>query len=164
VIRVALLLVALGGVARAEPVEVLDGQSRWTLELPAGFSAEEVEELGEGVMLARYSDAGGRRVVVARLRGNTDGAYSGERGYFAGLEEGVKRQTPGYRRLAATQRKLGRTGKIPVYDLWFRAGDAVRGSRFVLLKGYALLLTVHAPRTRRVDRALKTALESFSPS
>lgn len=100
---------------------------------------------------------------MARLRGHTDGAYAGERAYFAGLEEGVKKETAGYRRISAAQRRLGRTKSIPVYDLWFRAGDAVRGSRFVFLKGYALVVTVHAPRARRVDGVLKKALESFAP-
>jgi hypothetical protein len=162
-VRIPVLLVALGGAAGAEPLEILDGQARWGIELPDGFSAEETEELGEGTMLARFSDPAGRRVVVARLRGNTDGAYDGARSYFAGLEEGVKAQTPGYRRLASAQRKLGKKGKIPAFDLWFRAKGAVRGSRFVLLKGYALVLTVDAPSARRVDRALKKALESFAP-
>jgi hypothetical protein len=115
-------------------------------------------------MLARFADEQGRRVVVARVRGNTVGAYDGSRAYFDGLEEGVRRQTEGYRRLATARKQVGRRGKVPVYDLWYRAGPAVRGARFVLLKGYALVLTVHAPGTRRVDRALKKTLESFAPA
>jgi hypothetical protein len=163
VIRALAVACALAGAAAAEPVEVLDGPSRWRLDLPPGFREEPVLELPDGVMLARHEDARGRRVTVARARGNTEGAYGDERAYFTGLEEGVRRHTPGYRRLAATQRKIGRRGKIPVYDLWWRADGAVRGSRFVLLRGYALVLTVHAPGARRVDPALKKTLESFTP-
>jgi hypothetical protein len=161
--RAALVIMLVARAAAADPVDVLDGQTRWQIDLPAGFAAEEPEPLGEGTMLARFADDAGRRVVVARLRGNTDGAYDGTKAYFAGLEEGVKRQSPGYKRLVAAQRKLGAHGKIPGYDLWYRTGEAVRGSRFALLRGYALVVTVHLPGARRIDRSLKKALESFGP-
>jgi hypothetical protein len=156
-------LVALALLARAAAAEtVLDGKTPWRLELPEGFVADaDPPAMDEGGLLASWHDGRGRRIAVGRLRGNTDGGRAGDRAYYAGLEEGVRRATPGYRRLAATRRTLG--GKIPAFDLWYRGRDAVRGARFVVLRGYALVLSVHAPGARKIEPALRRALESFAP-
>ncbi len=158
-------VLAVAGAVDAAPARtvITDGDSRWSLALPPGFTAEEPADLERGTMLASFGQTGGRRIVIARLRLNTDAAYAGDPAYLAGLEDGVKRETPGYRRLAATARKLGTGGRIPAYDLWYRTRDAVRASRFVFLRGYAVVMTVQAPRARRVDPVLKRALESFAP-
>jgi len=162
VIRFAVCLLLLASTAGAEPTTVLDGTAPWRVELPPGFTADDaLADLDEGGQLAGWRDGAGRRIVVGRLRGNTDDGLAGERSYFAGLEEGVAKDTPGYRKLRSARRKLPRS--LVAYDLWFRSGDAVRGARFVILRGYALVLSVHAPRTRRIDPALRGALESFVP-
>jgi hypothetical protein len=166
VIRILALAIAIAAPAegRAEPAVVMDGSTGWRLDLPDGFVADPPEELGEGTLLASFTGPAGRRVRVARLRGHTDPARAGERSFLAGVEEAVRASTPGYRRLSrGVARKLGRTGRIPAHDLWWRAGDAVRGARFVWLRGYALVVTVEAPRSRRIDPRLRRVLEDFQP-
>jgi hypothetical protein len=159
------LLAALAGAASAERALVADGGTTWVLELPAGYAREDPPpSVPDGSLLASFAAPGGRRVLVQRVRANTDGAHDGDAGYFAGLEEGVRNEAQGYRRISGTSRKLGRSGKIPAYDLWYRSGEALRGTRFVLRSGYALIVTVHAPRTRRPDRALKAIVEKFVPA
>src|SRR5262249_59138952 len=91
-----------------------------------GGPPADLPEVTEGKALAAWSSDHGRLVVV-RMRGNTDAAYDPKSSYLAGLEEGVAKESPGYHRLAATQRKLGPSGqsgkkkkkKLPAYDLWF---------------------------------------------
>jgi hypothetical protein len=162
-IRALGLLALLSGVAAAEPARVLDGTTGWRVDLPDGFDVdEEPPALDEGGVLAGWHDGRGRRVAVGRLRGNTDGGREGDRAYLAAIEAGVARATTGYRKLRAARRTLA-PRKLVAYDLWYRSGDAVRGARFVILRGYALVLSVHAPRTRRIDPALRRALESFRP-
>jgi hypothetical protein len=142
---------------------VLVGES-WQIDLPGGWSPVDPPALAEGLVLGSYAGDGGRRLVVARLRGNTDGAYAQSKTYFGGLEEGVKKDTDGYRRLSARELKLGKRKQIPAYDLWYRAGAAVRGSRFVLLRGYAIVATIEIPRARRVDAGARKILESLGPA
>lgn len=159
---VAALLLLAARVASAEVV--LDGDTRWSVELPPDFERDDPPpQIPEATLLASYHGPGGRQIAVLRLRANTDGAKAGNASYFAGLEAGVKNEADGYRRLSATPRKLGRTGKLPAYDLWYRSGDAVVGTRFVLLSGYALILTARTPRARRADAAARRVVERFVP-
>ena len=52
-----------------------------------------------------------RLVVLARMRGNTDGAWADARAqvqaFHDGVEAGVKKRVPGYRRLERKGRALG---------------------------------------------------------
>ena len=162
-IRFAAAALLVAGSAAAEPARVLDGTTPWRVDLPDGFEVdEEPPALDEGGLLAGWHDDGGRRVTVGRLRVNTDAGLDGDRAYFASIEAGVAGATKGYRKLRSAKHTLP-PRKLVAYDLWYRSGDAVRGARFVILRGYALVLGVHAPRTRRIDPALRKTLESFSP-
>ena len=162
-IRIAAVLLLVAGTAAAEPSRVLDGTTPWRVDLPDGFDVdEEPLQLDEGGLLAAWHDRAGRRIAVGRLRGNTEDGLDGEKAYFAAIEEGVARETKGFRKLRSTRRTLP-PRKLVAYDLWYRSGDAVRGARFVILRGYSLVLSVHAPRTRRIDPALRRTLESFAP-
>ena len=129
--------------------------------MPAGWQAIALPDLPEGKALAAYA-SGERRVVVARLRANTDGAFEGKAAFFAGLEQGVQRDAEGYRRLAASVRKLGKR-RLPGYDLWYRAGGTVHGARFIFTRTYAFVLHLELPDAQAVDKAAKRLLESFQP-
>ncbi len=157
------LLVCVASAATAAPVVVGDFTPRWRVDLPDGWRAEEPPEVTGGSVMASWLAGGGRRLVVARLRGNTDAAYAGDATFFSKLEEGVRRDTEGYRRLSARRRTFGERHKIPGYDLWYRTKDGVRGTRFVIMRGYAVMATLEAPRARKVDAAARKIVESFEP-
>jgi hypothetical protein len=149
--------------AAAAPVAIVDDETRWQLDLPDGWETIEVPAPATGKTLAAFA-AGARRVVVARVRGNTDGAYDGKPGFYAGLEEGVAQAVPGYARLSGEPKKLGKKGKLPAYDLWYRTGDGVRGVRFIFLHGYTLMATTDLPGQRSVARDARRLIESFGPA
>lgn len=128
-------------------------------ELPPGWEAEPPPELPTGKALAAYASAG-RRLLVARLRTPTEGAYAGRAAFFAGVEDGVRQESPGYQRLAGGVRKLG---KRPAFDLWYRAGGALHGVRFVFLRGLVVVLRLELGDARAVDRGARRLLESFRP-
>jgi hypothetical protein len=140
-----------------------DGE-RWQVDLPDGWETAAIPATQQGAILATYERTGGWRLVVARLRGNTDAAYDGDQTFFSGLEDGVRQDADGYRRLAAKQRTFGKKNKIPVYDLWYRTTSGVRGSRFFLMKGYVVVGTIEVPRARKVDAAARRILESMAPA
>lgn len=158
----ALALLGAVRVAAAAPTVVPDDDSRWQIDLPDGWAPAELPEVTEGKTLAAWSSDHGR-LVVARMRGNTDAAYDPKSSYLAGLEEGVAKEAPGYRRLAATQRKLGKKKKLPAYDLWFRTGTGVRGIRFIFMKNYTVLASIDVPGIRKIGPESKKILESFGP-
>ncbi len=160
--RVAAAVFLLTSLAAAAPAVVSDDDSRWQLDLPDGWTAAELPEVIEGKALAAWSSAHGRLAVV-RLRGNTDAASDPKSSYVAGVEEGVAKESPGYRRLAATQRKLGKKKKLPAYDLWFRTGAGVRGIRFIFMKNYTMLATIDVPGATQVGPESKKIIESFAP-
>jgi hypothetical protein len=158
----AVVLLA-ASVAVAAPAVVTDDDSHWQLDVPDGWTPADLPEITEGKALAAWSSNHGRLVIV-RMRGNTDAAYDGKAAYFAGLEEGVQKEAPGYHRLAATQRKLGKKKKIPAYDLWYRAAAGVRGIRFIFMKNYSVLATVDVPGATKIGPEAKKILESFGPA
>jgi hypothetical protein len=153
----ALALVAR--VAAAEPVTVSVDDVDLRIDLPAGWDATPPPELPAGRALAAYASAG-RRLVIARLRASTEGAYAARPAYFAGIEDGVRQESPGYQRLAGGARKLG---KRPAYDLWYRAGGAVHGARFIFLRGLVVVARLELPDARAVERGARHLLESFKP-
>lgn len=149
--------------AEAAPTVVAEDDSRWQLDLPDGWSPAELPEVTEGKALAAWSSDHARLVVV-RMRGNTDAAYDARSSYLAGLEAGVAKEAPGYRRLAATQRKLGKKKKVlPAYDLWFRTSAGVRGIRFVFMKNYTVLASIDIPGASKIGPESKKIIESFGP-
>ena len=157
----ALLGVALlARAAAAEPITFAADDVKWQLDLPAGWTAAPLPELASGRALAAYA-SDGRRLLVARLRVNTDGAYQGQASYFAGVEDGVEKESAGYQRLSARVRKLG---KRPAYDLWYRADGTVHGARFVFLRGSVVVLRLDLADAPAVERTARRILESFHPS
>jgi len=161
-VRWLVVVALLARASEAAPAVVSDDDSRWQLDLPDGWTPAAPPEVTEGKPLAAWSSAHGR-VVVVRLRGNTDAAYDPKSSYLAGLEEGVAKESPGYRRLAATQRKLGKKKKLPAYDLWFRTSAGVRGIRFIFMKNYTMLATIDVPGATRIGPESKKIIESFAP-
>ena len=152
------LLVVLGAL-----VVIGDVSPRWQLDLDESWRAVPTTDTAGGNILAAYSRAPGWRLVVARQRGNTDAAYDGDRTFTDGLEEGVRRDTGGYKRLSLKQRAItGRKVKIPVVDLWYRTDGGVRGTRFVIMKGYAVMATIDLPGSKKPDKLAKKVLEGFS--
>ncbi len=157
------LAVVLAATRAGAPFVITDDEDRWQLELPDGWTAVDPPQPATGRALAAYA-ARGRRLVVARVRGNTDGAYDGRPGFFVGLEDGVARETPGFVRLAGGAKKLGKKRKLPAYDVWYRAGREVFGIRFVFLRGYSVMATLEIPGARAVPRDARRLLESFGPA
>ena len=163
--RAAVAAFFVTSLAAAAPTVVADDDSRWQLDLPDGWAPAELPEVTEGKALAAWSSDHGRLVVV-RMRGNTDAAYDPKSSYLAGLEEGVAKEAPGYHRLAATQRKLGpskKKKKLPAYDLWFKTSDGVRGIRFIFMKNYTVLASIDVPGLRKIGPESRKILESFGP-
>jgi hypothetical protein len=147
--------------AGAHPVTIDDDDDdvALRLDLPDGWKPEEPPSLATGRALAAYA-ADGRHAVVARLHANTDGAYHAPARYLAGVEDGVQKETPGYRRLERKVRKLGRR---PALDLWYAAEDGVHGARFVFFHGLVVLLRVDLPEAHTVDAAARRLVEGFGP-
>lgn len=144
-------------------VTIGDASPRWQLDLDDSWRAVATTDTAGGNILAAYHREPGWRLVVARQRGNTDAAYEGDRAFADGLEEGVRRDTGGYQRISLKQRAIsGRKVKIPVVDLWYRTPDGVRGTRFVIMKGYAVMATIDLPGSRRPDKLARKVLEGFS--
>jgi hypothetical protein len=141
-----------------------DGDLRWQLDLPDGWKPADAPDAGAGTTMGSWAGDGERRLVIARLRGNTDGAYAGQRSWWSGLEDGVRESTEGYKRLSSRALKLGKKKQIPAYDLWYRARGGVRGSRFVMFRGRAVVATIDLPHARKVEAGAKKILESFIPS
>ena len=110
-----------------------------------------------------------RLVVLARMRGNTDGAWAEERArvqaFHDGVEAGVKKRVQNYRRLERRGRTLG-ARKVPALDLWYRTGAGkarrVVGVRFLFFRTIGFFLVVESPGSR-VDRDTRKLLESFGP-
>ena len=161
--RLLVLAVFLPSLAAAAPTIVTEDDSHWQIDLPDGWTPADLPAVVEGKALAAWSSER-RRLVVVRMRGNTDAAYDSKSSYLAGLEEGVAKEVPGYRRLAATQRKVGgKKRKLPVYDLWFRTAGGVRGIRFIFMKNYTVLASVDLPGATKIPSEARKMLESFVP-
>jgi len=161
-LKLALALALLARVAWAEPITIHGDDIAWRLDLPPGWEAADPPELPAGRALAAYT-SDGRQLLVARLRINTDGAYDGKSAYFAGVEDGVQKETLSYHRLAGGAHKLGKRRRLPAFDLWYRGERAIHGARFVFLRGYVVVLRIDLPEARTVERAAKRLLESFQP-
>jgi len=161
--RAAAVVVALfAASAGAAPVTVSDDDLRWQLDLPDHWSTAELPEVDAGRPLASFA-SGGRRLVVLRIRGNTDGAFDGKASFFAGLEDGVRRELGDYVRVSAKTRKVGKK-KLPAYDLWYRTGDGTRGARFIFLRNYCILATIDLPGEKPVPKDARRILESLQPA
>jgi len=161
-VRIVVVAAFVTSLAVAAPTVVTDDDSRWQIDLPDGWTPADLPEVTEGKALAAWSSDHGRLVVV-RMRGNTDAAYDPKSSYLAGLEAGVAKESPGYHRLAATQKKLGKKKRLPAYDLWFRTGAGVRGIRFIFMKNYTVLASIDVPGLRKIGPESKKILESFGP-
>lgn len=159
------LVVCLGWAttASAAPTVVSDDDVRWQLDLPDSWSPGERDDLEIGKALAVWT-SGRRRFVLLRLRGNTDGAYDGKPAFWSGLEDGVRKDAPDFRRLSGTVKKLGKKKKVPGYDLWYRIAGGVRGVRFIFLRNYCLMGTIDLPGERSVPRDVRRVLESLGPA
>jgi hypothetical protein len=147
------------------PAVVLDDTMGLDLALgPEWRKIAEPPQAEGGTILLRM-EHGADTVVVARRRGNTDAAYAKEKpartAYFDGVEKGVRDETPGYRRLSATERGLG-SRTIPALDLWFRGREGVRGLRFVFFRGFMVVLALSSP-VSRPSRDHRRIVESFVP-
>jgi hypothetical protein len=114
--------------------------------------------------------ASDRVLVLSRMRGNTDAVWSDRSGardsFFDGVEAGVRKQQPGYRRLERRTRVLG-ARKVPTMDLWYRSGDGKQrrlvGTRFLFFRTIGFMLILDAPGKGRVDAGTRRLLESFQP-
>lgn len=164
------VLVLWATVASAAPTLISDDDLRWQIDLPDTWSAVSRDELESGKALAAFV-SGRRRFVLLRLRGNTDGAFDAKPAFFTGLEDGVKKEVPDFRRVSGTIRKLGpgdkKTAtkkKTPGYDLWYRTGDSLRGVRFIFLKNYCLMGTIDLPGATSIPREAQKLLESLVPA
>jgi len=153
------ILVALA--LLATPAIVLDETQALDLEVGPGWQKVATPDGA----LARWA-SGAESVVVARSRGNTDGAYAKDTAaratYFDGVERGVREETPGYRRIARTERKLGPKKNFPALDLWYGSPAGVRGVRFVLFRGYMVMLALASPAKKRTAEH-RRIVESFQP-
>lgn len=153
----ALALVA--GPAAAD--EIVDAELRVRVELPAGFAPREA-----AAGAAWSHPETGQLAALIRLDGPTRGAWVGDAEFFAGLEAGIQKHTPGYRRLA---HKRSRVGGLPAYDLWFRRrgddGDRVLGVRFLFYRSYGVSLILETPAGAyaRGKRACAALLASLRP-
>lgn len=136
-----------------------DDDSRWQFMLPTGWEAAEPPPLAEGRVLAVYTNHG-QKLIIARLRGNTEGAYDNKAAFFSGLETGVRNENEGWRRLSGNLRRLGSKRKLPAYDLWYRAGGALHGMRFIFTRSDAVILHLE---TQGAERAARRLVESFGP-
>ena len=166
--RVLGVLLALAGAAAADDKagRVVDEENGFELTVPAGWQratlvdADSVDEL-EGMFTC---DATGQVLIIANIPGSTDGAYQGKDEFFAGVERGIAKGFTGYARLSSRHFLLG---KLPVYDLWFRATrdgkDVALGARYLFFKGRALSLVIDLPGARKPDKATRAILESFKP-
>jgi hypothetical protein len=145
----------------AAPAVVLDETQGLDLDVGDGWTKVGTPEGA----LARW-ESGDDSVVVARSRGNTDGAYAKDSAartaYFDGVEQGVRDETAGYRRVGRTERKLGSRKNVPGLDLWFAGKEGVRGMRFVFFRGYMVVAALASPARRRTA-AQKKVIESFHP-
>jgi hypothetical protein len=161
-VRVGLAALVLGLAARAAatPVPISDDDDRWRVDLPVGWAEAAPPDGAGGRVLAAFA-SGTRRLVVARLRGNTEGASAGKASFFAGLEEGARQESPGYQRLSGERRHTHRKHTHPVYDLWYRSDAGVRGVRFVFTRSSAVVATLSLPGERTVPKEARRLLESF---
>ncbi|HKA89920.1 MAG TPA: hypothetical protein VKE22_19800 [Haliangiales bacterium] len=143
------------------PAIVLDESQALDLDIGDAWTRVEAPEGA----LARW-ERGGETVVVARSRGNTDGAYAKDKAarttYLDGIERGVRDETPGYRRIARAERTLGSNKAVPVLDLWFSGPEGVRGMRFLLYRGYTVVLALASPGKKRTAEH-RRIVESFRP-
>lgn len=154
-----MILVALA--ILAAPAVVLDETQGFELDVGEGWRRVDAP-VGA---LARW-ERGGDSVVVARCRGNTDGAYAKDKAaretYFDGVEQGLRDETPGYRRLARAERKLGTRKSLPGLDVWFARAHGVSGVRFVFFRGYMVVAALSSPGRTRTSEQRKL-LDSFRP-
>ncbi len=145
----------------AAPAVVLDDTQALDLDIGDGWTKVATPDGA----LARWEN-GGDTIVVARSRGNTDGAYAKDKAvraaYFDGVEQGLRDETPGYRRIARTERKLGPRKNVPGLDVWFAGAGGVRGMRFVLYRGYMVVLALATAAKRRTAEQ-RRIVESFQP-
>jgi hypothetical protein len=111
-----------------------------------------------------------RVLVLSRMRGNTDGVWSdrppSREAFFDGVEAGLKKDQPGYRRLERKARLLG-PKKVPALDVWFRTGTGddrrVVGARFLFFRTIGFMLVLESPKKTRIERDGRKLLESFVP-
>lgn len=164
---------ALTSVAAAAPAPVVNEEHRFELAVGDGWDVQAVDgvsydrEAGTGLVARWSADGGARVLVVSRVDGPGSDAWRGEESFFDGVEAGVQRSAPGYRRL---KRKVHKLGRVPALDLWFRYdgadGRAVAvAMRFLFFRSYALTLAVDVPADdlRAHRRAVRKLVESFKP-
>lgn len=152
--------------AQAKPARKhVDVKAGFRLVLPGTLDPAPRDDLPNAPLLVAKDSAQARVLVVARIKGPTDGAYSDDPAFFTELEQGVRAQSDGFERLSARRLRLGKR-KVPAYDLWFRARRDGRpwivGARFLFFRGYALSLVLDASG-KRVPPAIRRTLESFVP-
>ncbi|RMH40810.1 MAG: hypothetical protein D6689_12640 [Deltaproteobacteria bacterium] len=149
---------AIAAPAAAEPF--VDADLRVTVAFGDGWRRD-------GVARRWRQSATGQAAAIVRLDVDGAAARRDPRRAFARVVAGARATAPGYREL---RRRIGREGRIPRLDLWYRY-DAPGGDRPVValrvlwFRRYAVVLVVDTPaaRFRAQRRAVRALLRSFRP-
>lgn len=163
------VLLALGGRAAAggkDPPPYVDRTAGFQVLVPAGWQPVTLAEPPREVLLLCANDATGQVFVVSKIVGPSEGIEKDPKPFLAGVEQGIKNKSTGYKRISAKQRSLGRVRKVPGWDLWFRVerdGKPVTmAARFLFFRGYAISVMVDAP-ARAQRKEARRIVESFGP-
>jgi hypothetical protein len=138
----------------------LDGWS----ELPVTGRRDDTET---ALVVAGHRHATGALLAITRMNVSNQRAWRQDDGFFAEVEAGVERASPGYDRF---HRKQHRAGSVPVLDLAFRQrtarGREVVLMRFLFFRRYTVVFALRAPASayRRHDRTWRALHESFTPT
>lgn len=137
----------------------LDG---WSEQPLAGRS----DGPGTAQIVAGHRHPSGARLAITRMNVPNQRAWRKDEDFFAEVERGVERASPGYDRF---RREQHRVGGVPALDLAFRQrsprGREVVLMRFLFFRRYTLAFALRAPASayRRHDRTWRALHESFTP-
>ncbi len=162
----AAITLAAPGAAQAQ-VALTDEANYFALRLPAGWQATTPAEGAETIVAAFANPRTEQYLAVTRI-GYPNRAVRRDRArFFAQVEEGLRKTTPGYARMTRKQRRFAH---VQVLDLSFRhtpAGrdDEVIAVRFLFFRTFSLSLAVasKARRYRRQRRSTAALIGSFRP-
>jgi hypothetical protein len=154
------------GAAQAQ-VELRSSDNYFTLGLPAGWQAT-TPAAGTETILAAFENPKSEQYLAVTRVGYPNRAVSRHpSSFYAEVEEGLRKTTPGYKKLARKQRRFAH---VRVLDLSFRhtpAGrdDEVIAIRFLFFRTFSLSLAVasKASRYRRQRRSTAALVSTFRP-
>lgn len=165
---VAALALSLAAPRAAQAqVELEDSSNYFTLSLPVGWQAATPVAGTESIITAFVAPGSERELAVTRVDYPNRAAGRDPSTFFAQVEAGLQRSSPGYTRLARKQRRFAH---VRVLDLTFRHSPAQRDAevmaiRFLFFRTFSLSLAVagKASRYRRQRRSTQAILASFRP-